>query len=69
MIISSYLKGKTVKNIVELSEDTDSNATLFCALKETEEDKSILKYKNQIRDFEQIECYIKQLITSDSNNE
>ncbi len=57
IVISSYIKGKTVKNVVELGGDTDSNAALFCALKGAEGDKSVLKYKNQIRNFEQIDYY------------
>lgn len=61
IVISSYLYGKTIKKVVELGGDTDSNAALFCALKGAENDESILKYKKYVRDYDRIESFIGKL--------
>jgi len=55
IVISSYLKGKTVKAVIELGGDTDSNAALFCTLKGAEGDNSVLQYKIYIRQLEQVD--------------
>lgn len=61
IVISSYLNGETVKNVIELGGDTDSNAALFCALKGAEEDDAVLKYKKDIRSLEQIDRFVEVL--------
>lgn len=63
-----YIKEKTVKDVIELGDDTDSNASLFCALKGTEGDEAVLKYKDFVRQSEQIDCFIKLLYQSYSYN-